>query len=364
MVTTDLYIGLMSGTSLDGIDAVLVDFSLRARVVSAHYAAFPRRLRGELKALLKPGADELARSNILGNELAARYASATEVLLRSAGIAAPEIAAIGCHGQTVRHLPERGYTVQLVNGALLAELTGITIVCDFRSRDVAAGGQGAPLVPAFHSAMFRDRSVNRVIANLGGIANLTWLPVAGATTGFDCGPANALLDEWAERNLASPYDAGGRWAASGLVVPDLLAALEADPYFSRSPPKSTGRDYFDLKWAQAKLQAQYRPQDVQATFAELSAKALAQAIARHCPGANEVLLCGGGVANVDLVERIGRLLPGRKVASTALLGVDPDWVEAFAFAWLAREAMAHRTGNLPEVTGARGLRVLGCIYPA
>ena len=354
----------MSGTSLDGIDAVLADFSSQTATVSTYYGAMPPVLRIELKALLQSGGNELARSAVAGNELAAHYASAVEALLRKAGKSAAEIAAIGCHGQTVRHLPERGYTIQLVNGALLAEQTGIAVICDFRSRDVAAGGQGAPLVPAFHAALFRNRSVDRVIVNLGGIANLTWLPAAGAITGFDCGPANALLDEWAERHLGAAYDAAGKWAASGKVLPDLLAALAADAYFSRSPPKSTGREYFNLKWAHPYLSTQYRPQDIQATLAELSASVLAAAIVRHCPTANEVLLCGGGVGNVDLVERIARLLAGRKVASTALLGIDPDWVEALAFAWLAREALARRPGNVPEVTGARGPRVLGCIYPA
>jgi anhydro-N-acetylmuramic acid kinase len=363
-VASDLYIGLMSGTSLDGIDAVLADFSVRAPMVSTYYSAIPAALRHELRTLLQPGEDELARSAVAGNELTAHYARAVEALLRDAGKSASEILAIGCHGQTVRHLPESGYTIQLVNGALLAERTGIAVVCDFRSRDVAAGGQGAPLVPAFHLAMFRDCSVDRVIVNLGGIANLTWLPATGAIAGFDCGPANALLDEWAEQHLGAPYDAAGKWAASGKVLPDLLAALAADPYFTRRPPKSTGREYFALKWAHAHLRPQYRREDVQATFAELSASVLTSAIERYCPGANEVLLCGGGVANVDLVERIARLLAGRKVASTALLGVDPDWVEALAFAWLARDALAGRPGNVPEVTGARGPRVLGCIYPA
>jgi anhydro-N-acetylmuramic acid kinase len=363
-VASYLYIGLMSGTSLDGIDAVLAELSSHIVVVSTHYGEIHPRLRSELRALLQPGEDELARSAVAGNELALHYARAVKALLRDTGKSAGEIAAIGCHGQTVRHVPERGYTIQLVNGALLAELTGIAVVCDFRSRDVAAGGQGAPLVPAFHAAMFRDRSVGRVIVNLGGIANLTWLPATGGITGFDCGPANALLDEWAERHLGAPYDAAGEWAARGKVLPDLLAALAADCYFSRCPPKSTSREYFNLKWAHPNLRTQYRPQDVQATLAELSASVLAAAIARYCPGADEVLLCGGGVANADLVERITRLLAGRKVASTALLGIDPDWVEALAFAWLAREALAGRPANVPEVTGARHSRVLGCIYPA
>lgn len=363
-MASDYYIGLMSGTSLDGIDAVLANFALPAPLVRTHFGAIPKKLRRELKSLLQPGNDELARCAAIGNELAARYAEAVQALLRDAGQSMTDIVAIGCHGQTVRHVPSRGYTIQLVNGALLAEQTGIAVVCDFRNRDVAAGGQGAPLVPAFHAAMFRDRGVNRVIVNLGGIANLTWLPMAGAITGFDCGPANALMDEWAEQHLGTPYDAAGGWAASGQVRPDLLAALSADPYFACPPPKSTGREYFNLKWAHAHLQSHYRPQDVQATFAELSACVLAKAIERHCAEAEEVLLCGGGAANTDLVTRIGRLLSPRNVTTTARLGIDPDWVEGLAFAWLARQAVAGRPGNVPEVTGARGARVLGCIYPA
>ncbi len=363
-MVAELYIGLMSGTSLDGIDAVLADFSAPRPMVSAHYTPFPDDLRRELKALLQPAADELARSALLRRELSRLYGQAVQQVLDAAGRKSDAVAAIGCHGQTVRHQPQLGFTLQLVDGALLAEQTGIDVVCDFRSRDVAAGGQGAPLVPAFHAAMFRSPAVARVVVNLGGIANLTWLPCAGTVSGFDCGPANALLDEWAQQHLGVAYDAQGQWAASGTVLPELLASLQSDPYFGRMPPKSTGREYFDLKWACAHFQAEYRPEDVQATFSELSAKVLAAAVERHCPGAGEIVLCGGGAANADLVARIVRLLAPLPVTSTAGLGVDPDFVEALAFAWLARETLARRPGNLPEVTGARGPRILGCIYPA
>jgi anhydro-N-acetylmuramic acid kinase len=360
----ELYVGLMSGTSLDGIDAVLADFSAAAPVLGTFYSPLADALRLELRSLLEPGHDELNRSALLGNALARAYAQAIHALLASAAVSIEDIAAIGCHGQTVRHRPERGYTTQLVNGALLAELSGARVVCDFRSRDVAAGGQGAPLVPAFHAAMFRHPVRNRVIVNLGGIANLTWLPPDGAIMGFDCGPANALLDEWAELHLGTRYDGEGRWAASGAMLPDLLARLAADPYFSQPPPKSTGREYFNLEWVRAHLAEDHLPQDVQATLAELGAAALAEAVGSHCAQADEVYLCGGGVANADLVGRIERMLQGCTVESTARLGVDPDWVEALAFAWLAREALAGRPGNVPGVTGARGPRVLGCIYPA
>jgi anhydro-N-acetylmuramic acid kinase len=354
----------MSGTSLDGVDAVLADFSARSVVVSTHYVEMPGGLRSELSELGQSGADEFARGGVTGNKLTALYAGAVARLLEGLGRSFTRVAAIGCHGQTVRHRPDLGFTIQLVNGALLAEQTGIPVVCDFRSRDIAAGGEGAPLVPAFHAAMFGSPSISRAVVNLGGIANVTWLPAQGSVRGFDCGPGNALLDEWAERHLGRRYDAGGQWAAGGRVLAQLLDALMADPFFTRRAPKSTGREYFCLEWARAHLREDYAPRDVQATFAELTARVLAAAIEAECPVSEEVLLCGGGVANVDLVERIGRRLPGRTVASTARLGLDPDWVEALAFAWLARETLAGRPGNVPEVTGARGPRVLGCIYPA
>jgi anhydro-N-acetylmuramic acid kinase len=359
-----LHIGLMSGTSLDGVDAVLADFTAASPAVSTHYVAIDDALRHSLKAMLQSGFDELERSASLGGDLARLYARAVGDLLAAAGVTARDVAAIGCHGQTVRHRPERGFSSQLVNAALLAELTELPVVCDFRSRDIAAGGQGAPLVPAFHAAMFRHPMLDRVIVNLGGIANLTWLPASGAIAGFDCGPANALLDEWAEAHLGTRYDARGEWAAGGRVIGKLLQGLLGDAYFRRPPPKSTGREYFDIEWAGAHIRPEYRHQDVQATLAELSATVVSAAIESYCAGANEVFLCGGGVSNTDLVGRIARRIPGCAVSSTAQLGIDPDWVEAMAFAWLARETLAGRPGNRPEVTGARGLRVLGCIYPA
>ena len=359
-----LYIGLMSGTSLDGIDAVLADFSAASPLLETNYRPLDEELRRELGALLTPGNDELDRAAIAANELARAYARSVGALIEAAGVAHAAIAAIGCHGQTVRHHPERGYTTQLVNAALLAELTGLPVACDFRSRDVAAGGQGAPLVPAFHAAVFRHSGRNRVIVNLGGIANLTWLPAEGAVLGFDCGPANALLDDWARVHLGTPCDIQGAWAAGGQVLDDLLGRFASDPYFTQPAPKSTGRHYFGLEWVRAHLGTVCDPRDVQATLAELTAATLASAIGASCPQAQEIYLCGGGVANADLVARIRRALTDCTVSTTANLGVDPDFVEALAFAWLARETLAHRPGNLPEVTGARGLRVLGCVYPA
>jgi anhydro-N-acetylmuramic acid kinase len=364
VTASELYIGLMSGTSLDGVDGALLDFSRSFSPVSTYYAAFDADLRAGLAGLNEPGHDELARSAMLANRLTERYAEAVAQLLSRAGKTPRQVRAIGCHGQTVRHRPDIGFTLQLLNAALLAERSGIAVVSDFRSRDVAAGGQGAPLVPAFHAAALRDPKRNRAVVNLGGIANLTWLPRAGTTLGFDCGPGNALLDEWVERHLATRYDDAGRWAAGGRVLPDLLQALAAHPYFERPPPKSTGRDLFSLKWVQTHIRPEHGAQDVQATLAELSAVAIGTAVRRFCPAADEVLLCGGGVANADLVARIQRHSPSLHVASTAEAGLDPDWVEAVAFAWLARETLAGRPGNLPAVTGAAGPRVLGCVYPA
>jgi anhydro-N-acetylmuramic acid kinase len=252
--------------------------------------------------------------------------------------------------------------VQLVNGALLAELTRTSVVCDFRSRDIAAGGQGAPLVPAFHAAVFRHAARDRVIVNLGGIANLTYLPASGTIRGFDCGPANALLDEWSLAKRQRPYDAAGAWAASGRCLPTLLNALLGHPFFSRPPPKSTGRETFNLAWAAAHLHPGYADADVQATFAELSAHGIVDAITRWIGPVHEAYLCGGGARNTDLAGRIQRLLGGIPVATTATLGVGPEHVEALAFAWLARERIEGRPGNLPEATGATGLRSLGCVY--
>jgi anhydro-N-acetylmuramic acid kinase len=359
------FIGLMSGTSLDGVDAVLAQArGARLRLVAAHHRRYPARLRGRLLELHEPGRDELHRAALLANELSAHYAAAARAVCARAGVRPAEVIAIGCHGQTVRHCPRSGYTVQLANGALLAERTGIAVVCDFRSRDIAAGGQGAPLAPAFHSAMFRHGTRPRAIVNIGGIANVTWLPPRGAAAGFDCGPGNCLLDAWIRDRRGKPYDANGAWAASGKVLPRLLAQLLAHPFLRRRPPKSTGRAEFDLRWLKRLLAGDERPADVQATLLEMTAVAIARAVRRCCAPAREVYVCGGGARNRALLARLAALLPGRRIETTAALGVEPEHVEALAFAWLARQALAGRPGNLPSVTGARGPRVLGAIYPA
>ncbi len=361
----ELYVGLMSGTSLDGIDAAVADFSgAGIRLLHKHYQPFQPKLRASLLELHDEGRDELHRAAVAANQLSHAYAAAVRTLLAQAGIDPAQVAAIGCHGQTVRHRPDAGYTLQLVNGALLTELTGITVVCDFRSRDIAAGGQGAPLVPAFHHELFHDASRHRVIVNIGGIANLTDLPPGGIVTGFDCGPGNLLLDAWIMDNMGKSYDQNGMWAAQGKVLPALLEALLAHDFFRLPPPKSTGRETFNLAWLRRTRAGTEDAVDVQATLLELTAASIAQAISDHCHGATEIFVCGGGARNQALVSRLGQLLPGMKLDVTDALGVDAEWLEALAFAWLGRQALTGKPGNLPGVTGARGPRVLGAIYPA
>ena len=361
---SELYIGIMSGTSLDGVDAVLATMHRgRMRLQASIHRRYAARLRARVLALHEPAADELCRAAVTANELSALYAAAVRALLSRARVGARAVTAIGCHGQTVRHRPRSGYTAQLVNGAKLAESTGISVVCDFRSRDIAAGGEGAPLVPAFHDAMFHDARCGRAIVNIGGIANLTCLPARGPVTGFDCGPGGCLLDAWIRDRRRLPYDAQGAWAARGQVIPGLLARLLSHPFFSRKPPKSTGRDEYDLRWLKRALAGNERPVDVQATLVELTATVVARGIRSYCAGAGEVFVCGGGAHNRALLRRLAALLPGKRVSTTAALGIEPALVEALAFAWLARQAVKRLPGNLPEVTGARGPRVLGAIYP-
>ena len=361
----ELYVGLMSGTSLDGVDAVLAEMGAgKPRLLGHRHHALTASLQSELAALNHSGNDELRRAARAANELTRVYAAAVEALLAQCSLSAQAISAIGCHGQTVRHQPADGYTLQLANGSLLAELTGVSVVCDFRSRDVAAGGQGAPLVPAFHHAMFASPGRHRVIVNLGGIANITDLPRAGSVTGFDCGPGNLLLDAWAQRHLGQPFDRDGAWALSGKTIPVLLAQLAADDYFRRMPPKSTGREAFNLEWLEQRLEKTEAPRDVQATLLALTASGVSGAIDKFCAGATEIYLCGGGARNVALLDLLTRQLGPRQVSITDTLGVSAEHVEALAFAWLARQTLNSQTGNLPAVTGARGARILGAIYRA
>ena len=361
-----LYIGLMSGTSLDGVDGVLADFSgADITTRGAAYIAFPPALRAELMALQAPGDNEIEREAAAATQLARHYADCVEALLADAGLAAADITAVAVHGQTIRHRPELGFTRQVNHPALLAELCGIDVIADFRSRDVAAGGQGAPLVPAFHQALFNAPGQTRVVANIGGISNISVLQADGTVTGYDSGPGNALMDGWILHHQGQPYDADGTWAASGKVIPALLAELLNEPYFALPAPKSTGRDLFHADWLAARL-ATYpdaRPADVQATLTQLTAASLAQAILRDGAQADTVYVCGGGAYNASLMAALARELPGMAVASTQALGVAPNQVEALAFAWLAWRFTQRKPGNLPAVTGARGLRVLGALYP-
>jgi anhydro-N-acetylmuramic acid kinase len=364
----ELYVGLMSGTSVDSIDAVLVELEQpdSPRLLRALAAPWHRELRASLMALTTTGTDELHRAARLDNAVARQFAATVNELLESAGIEPNTVRAIGSHGQTVRHAPDDAdpYTLQLGNPSLLAELTGITVVADFRRRDLAAGGQGAPLAPSFHAAFFHSSDEDRAVINIGGIANLTLLPASGGhITGFDTGPGNALLDGWAERHLGVPLDKGGAWAAGGRIISELLEQLLADPYFRQPPPKSTGREYFNLDWL-GDAADPFAAVDVQATLAALTAHSIAAGFRSRTATAQRLLVCGGGVHNPTLMARLSDALPKVEVQSSTTLGVDPDYVEAMGFAWLAQRTLAGQPGNLPSVTGARGPRILGGIYPA
>jgi anhydro-N-acetylmuramic acid kinase len=367
-----IYLGLMSGTSMDGVDGVAVEFS-RGRPLAVRaqaFVGFSEGLRDALFGLQQPGHNEIEREALAANALAARYAVCCHELLRGGNLSAIDVRAIGVHGQTVRHRPEKGFTRQINNPALLAEMCHIDVVADFRSRDVSAGGQGAPLVPAFHATVFGAKGETRVVCNLGGISNITILSAAGGTRGFDCGPANALLDQWAVRHLGKPFDENGHFAASGQVHRPLLNALLKEPYFELQPPKSTGRDLFNAEWLDAKLAPfqSVSPADVQATLTALTAVTLAREIERHAPDCKAVYVCGGGARNAYLLKMLQAALEesgvsGVPVLTTEALGVPPQQVEPLAFAWLAMRCIAREPGNLASVTGAAGERVLGAIYP-
>jgi len=364
------FVGLMSGTSLDGVDGVLAraQSDLPFGAVAHVHQVFDPDLRAALLDLNTPGADEIHRAALATTALMRLYAEVVAKLLQDARLEAREVRAVGAHGQTVRHRPADfdgiGYTVQLVNGALLAELTGVDVVCDFRSRDVAAGGQGAPLVPAFHDACFSRRDQDVAVLNIGGIANLTLLPAQGTVRGFDCGPGNVLMDLWCQRHRGQRFDADGAWAASGQVLPGLLDLWLQEAYFGWSPPKSTGRDRFHAAWLDARLH-EAPATDVMATLAELTATVALQALGQFAPATQRLLVCGGGAYNRHLMRRLTELGGSAlQVQSTASAGIQPDQVEALAFAWLAQRLVNHEPGNLPAVTGARGLRPLGALYPA
>lgn len=367
-----IYVGLMSGTSLDAVDAVALHMSPegRAQVIAGESVELPAALRDELLKLNTPAQDELGRAALAARHLARVYAEAVQKVLGTAGLPTSKVVAIGAHGQTVRHRPDLGYTVQLNAPALLAELTGIDVIADFRSRDMAAGGQGAPLVPAFHAALFAGKGT-RVVLNLGGIANITLLGADGSIRGFDTGPANMLMDAWIQRCLEQPYDADGAWATSGQCIEPLLECLLQENWFGLPPPKSTGRDDFNLTWLERKLSQAFGddPQawpdaaDVQATLLQLTARSVASAICTHAADATEVLVCGGGSRNKALMAALRGALRC-PVEVTGRYGLPAQWVEAAAFAWLAW-CYEHRIpAGLPAVTGARHPRILGCKYLA
>jgi anhydro-N-acetylmuramic acid kinase len=368
----ELFLGLISGTSADGIDAALVRFHgddphARPELLCGRTVPWDSELRVRLVALGQQAqALTLDEVGELDLRIARAFADAANALIAAAGIPRHAIAAIGSHGQTLRHRPQGPlpFTLQLGDPSTVAERCGLPVVADFRRRDVAAGGHGAPLVPAFHAAVLHDSGENRAVLNLGGIANLTLLPAHGDVRGFDTGPANGLMDAWCLRHTGQPFDAGGAFAAQGRVDPALLARLLAEPWFAAPPPKSTGRDQFHLDWVEAALAGDETPADVQATLLMLTARTVADALRATQPRTQRVIVCGGGVHNGRLLAALAKALPETHIESSAAHGLDPDFVEAMAFAWLAREHLAGRPGNLPAVTGAAGPRVLGALYPA
>jgi anhydro-N-acetylmuramic acid kinase len=371
--TGELYIGLMSGTSLDGVDAVLARFpqdSAALQVLAHCHQPYPTGLRDDLLALNSPGDNELHRAALAANAVARSYAELTAQLLKTAGRTARDIAAVGAHGQTVRHRPGEfdgcGYTTQLLNGALLAEMTGVAVVCDLRSRDLAAGGQGAPLVPAFHRTLFGRADREVAVLNIGGISNISLLSADGRTLGFDCGPGNCLMDLWIARHLGCSFDAGGAWAASGTLLPEMLRALLDEAFFNRPPPRSTGRDLFNEQWLAAQVPTldSEAAANVQATLLELTAQSIARCLHDDAPATQELLVCGGGALNTRLMQRLQQLLPETTVQPTDARGLPAMQVEAAAFAWLAMRWMHALPGNLQAVTGAAGPRILGALYPA
>lgn len=366
----NLYIGLMSGTSMDGVDAVIIDFSNEAKLVASHHLPMPAALKEDLIAICQPSFDEINRLGVLDIQVAELFVTAVEALLKKTSVNKNQIRAIGSHGQTIRHMPNGQYpfTLQIGDPNFIAAKTSITTVADFRRRDMAHGGQGAPLTPAFHNFLLRSSSQDRIVLNLGGISNITYLPADanGDVIGFDTGPANTLLDAWIQKNLNKNYDQDGAWAARGKINFALLEKLLSDNYFNLIPPKSTGREYFNLIWLEKYLSAfsELSPQDIQATLCELTAKSIANAIIKFIPSKNNlILIAGGGVKNQYLIERIKLNCVGQQIAAIEdYTSISAQWLEAAAFAWFAKQTMERKPGNLPSVTGARECAVLGGVY--
>lgn len=361
-----LYIGVMSGTSLDGIDICLVDIAEQCSLIASHYIPMPAPFQQELLALCSSADDEISRAAQAENRWAILVAHGINTLLAQTNTKPEQIRAIGSHGQTIRHEPSKHFTVQIGNPALLAELTNICVVSDFRRRDMAAGGQGAPLVPAFHEILFKHRDAPCAILNIGGFSNVTLLAAEQATRGFDCGPGNVLLDAWIQDKQGKAFDKNGDWAASGKVNLQLLERMLQEPFFNTQGPKSTGRELFNLKWLNSILlnYPKITTEDVQATLAQFTATTVAQSLLQAQSNTQEVWVCGGGAHNADLLNRLRQELPNCSVAATDQLGISADWMEAMAFAWLAHCCLEGIASNRPAVTGAKGLRVLGAIYPA
>ncbi|MGK0273432.1 MAG: anhydro-N-acetylmuramic acid kinase [Cocleimonas sp.] len=375
MSNQNLYIGLMSGTSLDSIDVVLVDLSKdEIRLIASHSHELPSSLKEQLIEITHPKwLGSLESIGSLNHQLGKLFADATNTLIKQESIPRESIRAIGSHGQTLWHQPygSNPFTMQLGDASLIAEETNITTVADFRSRDIAAGGQGAPLVPAFHLEHLSNTNNNRFVLNIGGIANITILPKADSeilASGYDIGPGNGLIDAWISHHCDKSYDKNGDWGKSGVILPDVLKTLLRDDYFSILPPKSTGKELFNLEWLNRVLGdhlTSEKPEDIQATLTELTAKSITDCINNHNDESNtfnELYVCGGGVHNSFLIERLQQHLPETSITSTEKLGIDPDWMEAIAFAWLAKQTLEGKTSNLPEVTGAKGKRILGAIH--
>lgn len=355
---SELYIGLMSGTSADGIDAALVAFKRsKVNLIEQHYEPYPRFIRQKILALTHPGPEEINRIAELDIWLGKAFGAAVNKLLKKAALSAKDIMAIGSHGHTIRHLPHKNFTLQIGDPNAIAAETGITTVADFRRRDMAYGGQGAPLVPAFHQYLFAKQRPCGII-NIGGSANITIIDL-NSSYGFDTGPGNGLLDSWCELNLGKTYDKNGKWGSKGMINYDLLKKLLEDPFFKKAPPKSTGREYFNLEWLQKQLPKKISPSDVQATLTDLTASSIIKAV----PFASgKLFICGGGVHNSFLMSRLKFYGKNYVINSTETLGVDPDGLEAQAFAWLAKQTLEKKPGNLKQVTGATAETILGGVY--
>jgi len=368
----ELYIGLMSGTSMDGIDSAIVDLAQgKASVVATHSHSIPAHLQTEIRSLFLPGDDDIDTLGSCDQQLGLYFAEAANTVLAQAGLKASDIVAIGSHGQTVRHRPPakdtpHPFTLQIGDPNIIAARTGITTVADFRRRDMALGGQAAPLAPAFHRAVFQHKTHNRAIVNIGGISNITFLPTEGEVLGFDTGPGNRLLDDWIKQHKNKDYDDGGQWASQHTSDPQLLQQLKAHPFLQRAAPKSTGREEFNRQWLNQTLKkfGHLSPGCIQATLLAFTAETIADALNALPLRIDDVFICGGGALNTTLMTSLSDLLAPEKVDSTAALGISPEWVEAAAFAWLARQTLMGLAGNFPAVTGAKGPTVLGGIYPS